>query len=259
MKRKNGLLLTIVAAGLAYAGSASALLVDQNVTPDVIFGSGNANGSWTVDQNLGVELGLRGKVRFDLATGSPENTFNSNGDGTYSFPAGVPSGQTFPTAVWSVEWAINTNFDNSSGSVLDDLVYAFGVDTDPTLGTNFEQVDIINVLFADHALGDNATGNGGGFTAGGFAEYATLISTENVAQNSWQATTLLGPGFDPTVNGTYDFYLAAFDGNGAQVARTDIQIIVGQGGSVPVPGTVALLALGLFGLRLVRKQSSTRS
>lgn len=70
------------------AAGASALSFNQNVTPDVIYGSGNANGSWTVDRSNGVELGLRGKLRHNAA-GAPENTFNSNGNGTYSFAAGV--------------------------------------------------------------------------------------------------------------------------------------------------------------------------
>ncbi|MFT5450479.1 MAG: hypothetical protein ACI9DC_005687, partial [Gammaproteobacteria bacterium] len=39
------------------------------------------------DRVNGVELGLRGKLRHN-ATGAPENTFNSNADGTFSFAAG---------------------------------------------------------------------------------------------------------------------------------------------------------------------------
>lgn len=80
--------------------AAAALLYDQNVTPTVIFGSGNLNGSFTRDRRNGVELGLRAKLRHNAA-GRPENTFNSNGDGTYSFAAGVAPTKTSPTAVWS--------------------------------------------------------------------------------------------------------------------------------------------------------------
>ena len=67
---------------------------DQNVTSNAIFGSGNANGGFTVDRSNGVELGLRCKVRFN-ASNAPENTFNSNDDGTYSFAAGQPAGGGF--------------------------------------------------------------------------------------------------------------------------------------------------------------------
>jgi len=77
--------LAAVALGaLSVSAAGAATLFDQNVTPDVIFGSGNANGAFTVDRAEGVELGMRGKLRYNLG-GVPENTFNSNGDGSYSF------------------------------------------------------------------------------------------------------------------------------------------------------------------------------
>ncbi|MEQ8837455.1 MAG: hypothetical protein RID07_11680, partial [Lacipirellulaceae bacterium] len=99
-KKLTKLVLSAVIA-VALGGSASAVTsFDQNVTPDVIFGSGNANGGFTVDTDNGVELGLRAKLRHN-AVGAPENTFNSNGDGTYTFKSGVAPTQSFPTAEWS--------------------------------------------------------------------------------------------------------------------------------------------------------------
>jgi len=94
--------------------ASAALLYDQNVTPDVIFGSGNSNGSFTVDQNNNIELGLRGKLRYD-ATGLPQNIFNSNGDGTYSFNAGVAPTKSSPVGVWSFEWSINSDLSGGQG------------------------------------------------------------------------------------------------------------------------------------------------
>ena len=38
------------AAAMMITGSANALVFDQNVTPDVIFGTGNANGFFTVNK-----------------------------------------------------------------------------------------------------------------------------------------------------------------------------------------------------------------
>ena len=73
----------------------------------MIFGSGNANGSFTVHRSNGLELGLRGKLRFN-ASNLPENTFNSNGDGTYTFKVGAPTGGagwvSTTTPRWAFEW-----------------------------------------------------------------------------------------------------------------------------------------------------------
>jgi PEP-CTERM motif len=226
-------------AGLMLVSPAQAVTqFDQNVTPDVIFGSGNANGSFTTDRANGVELALRGKLRHNAA-GNPENTFNSNGDGTYTFQAGVAPTQSFPTAEWSFEWSINSNFDGS-GVNLDALTYVMGIDTDPGAGTAFLTFDPINVVspdFFDHSIGDNSTTDITDSVAGDFATYSALIANNNVAQNSWKPHWFNG-GFDPTVTGTYDFYITASNGGG-ELARVDAQIIV-----VPEPASMALLGLG---------------
>ena len=245
----------IPAFAIAFSASiAGAVTFDQNVTPDVIFGSSNANGGFTVDRNNGIELGLRAKLRHN-ASGAPENTFNSNGDGTYSFNAGVAPTQTFPTAEWSFEWSINSDWDGSSGWNLDNLVYELAMDSDPSQGTSFLTFDPINAPFFDHAIGDNSTANGAGSVAADGTEYASLIASNNVAQNSWKPHWFISP-FDPTVDGTYDFYLSASE-MGTEVARTEMQVIVGQGGAaaVPVPGTLALLGVGLAGLGFVSRKT----
>ncbi len=50
-----------------------------------------------------------------------------------------------------------------------------------------------------------------------------------------------------------DIYLSAFD-SGVQVARTDIQIIVGQGAPVTEPASMLLFGLGLLGLAGVSRK-----
>lgn len=267
MNNKKTFLAGLLALGLMHVGSASAVIMfDQDVTPDVIFGSGNANGFFTVDVNTGIEVGLRAKLRHD-ATGAPQNIFNSNGDGTYSFDAGVAPTQASPTAVWSVEWSINADANDNPQEVLDSLTYELGIDSDPTvLGTSFASFDPINganpgaggAVFWDHAIGDDNTGNGGGTVATDAAEYASLISSNTVAQNSWKAHWILDGTFDPTVDGTYDFYLAAFDG-GQEVVRTEIQVIVGTGTPaqqvVPEPAALVLLSAGLLGIGYAKKRA----
>lgn len=263
--------LSILAASAALltgmSGAASALVIhDTTVTPDVIFGSGNANGGFTVDRRNNVEVGLRGKLRHN-ASGAPENTFNANGDGTFSFAAGVAPTQSAPTAVWSFEWSINSNLSGVGGA-LNTLTYRLGIDTDAGIGASFLEFDPINGFNAatggncwDHATGNNSTGNGGGTsvsntacgTAAGAAAYTASLGSANVAQNSWKPHWFIA-GFDPTVDGQYDFYLAAYDG-ATELARTDMSIIVGSGAaSVPGPATAGLLALGVVGLALRRRR-----
>ena len=256
---------------LSFAVPAHAVIeFDQNVTPEVIFGTGNDNGSFTTDRNAdaGVELGLRAKLRFDAA-GDPQNIFNSNGDGTYTFDAGQAVGgfsfdpsSPATTPIWNFEFAINSNF-NGNGVNLDQLTYQIDIDFDPGLGTNFLTFDPIftpsgafgaNPCF-DHALGTNATGNGGGTSidcdpatnADGDTDWANGIAANNVAQNSWNMEFFNNTPFDtfdPNTPGVYTFVLTAFQGSGP-VASTSIDVIVA---AVPEPGTLATFAVALAGL-----------
>ncbi len=68
--------------------------------------------------------------------------------------------------------------------------------------------------------------------------YAALIAANNVCQNSWRHPFFASPptfSYDPTIDGTYDIVLSAFDGSGALLASTNIRVIIGAGGA-PVCG-----------------------
>ena len=211
---------------------------DQNVTNEVIYGSGNANGEFTTRRGNGVEIGLRGKQRFNV----PANVFGSNGDGTYTFEAvAATSGAgwiTPATPIWNFDWSVNTDYDGSSGLTIDDLTYEIGIDFDPSAGTNYLTFDPITpsgpMPFWDHSIGTNATPNGGGTEAGDAPTYATLIANNNLAQNSWNMEFFNDAPFntfDPTVPGRYEFYLAAFD-DGIEVLRGEMTMIVVNGTSL---------------------------
>lgn len=249
-----------VALGIAAAltsGAQATVNFDQDVTPDVIFGSGNANGSFTVSNTngggQGLELGLRAKLRFD-ASNAPQNIFNSDGAGTYTFDAGVPpTGFTFApnsptTPVWNFEWSINTaalSPDATSTLQLNDFTYELRLDGDPSAATDFLAFDPINTVDpADHAIGNNTTGNGGGTSSP--PNYFTLIDTENVAQNSWSyeffnlPTTAL-ENFDPNTPGVYTIELEAFSG-ATSAGLVSIDVVV-----VPEPAALTLTCLGIVG------------
>lgn len=210
---------------------------DQNVTPEVIFGSGNTNGAFTVARSGALELGLRSKQRFPAA-----NTFNSNGDGSYSWNTGDASGNG--DGEWNFEWTVNTDVDGSSGLTVGDYTYEIGIDYDPSGDTDFNAFDPITstalVPIWDHAFGTNATGNGGGTTfTSSQAAYQGALDTFNVAQQSWRHTFFDVPPFtfDPTLPGRYDVYLAAFLG-GAEVARTEIAIFASNGTTLSLEADV---------------------
>lgn len=254
----------LAAASLLATGAAHATLTyDANVTSNVIMGLGVTNGSFTVDRAAGVEVGLRGKLRHDPNNGgAPQNIFNSNGNGTYSFAAG----HWGAAAYWSFEWSINVDTSGTAGRKLDDYTYALGWDSDPSAATSFTVLDIINGVnpngsgFWDHSIGDNTTAQSAGVEATSAASYANLLENNNLAQNSWKPSWFLS-SFDPDAQGTYNFYLAAFapdefGGAPRQVARTDIQIIVGNGGggTVPEPASLALAGLAMVGLAAARRR-----
>ena len=227
---------------LTLSAPVNALTFDANVTPDVIFGDGNDNGSFTVHQANDAEVGLRAKLRHNGA-GDPENTFNSNGDGTYTFLKGVAPTQSFPTAVWSVEWSINSNYTGTGSNDLNDLTYSLQFDSDPGPGVDYSSAtfDPINgtnpgngMVFWDHSIGNNSSDEDSDSIATDATDYGNLIASNNVAQNSWKAHWVF-PGFDPNVIGVYSVALSTSNG-----ASTTIDIHV-----VPEPTTFAMAGLGI--------------
>jgi hypothetical protein len=242
--------LLAASLGLSAVSAQAALVYDADVTSNVIFGSGNANGSFTVDRANNVEVGFRAKVRYDLADDQPKNVFNSNGDGSYNHAAGSPASN--PTrARWNFEWSVNSDLSGTSGRDLGDLTYTFGIDFDPSLTKTFQTFDFINVAFADHSFGNNSTLNGQGVEAADAAGYALLLGSSNLVQGSSNldfVNEFFSQAFDPSADGVYSFFLSVSDRLGNPLARTDIDVIVGAGAAttVPEPGSLALGASALL-------------
>lgn len=217
---------TLALVGLSYGVQVASAQVefDQNVTPDVIFGSGNSNGNFTTHRANGVEIGLRAKIPF-------VGTTNSNGDGTYSYTLLETDHDSNAATAnrWNFDWTVNTDFDGTSGLKVDDFTYELGMDGNPGLGTTFAMFDPITVPYADHSFGDNSTANGAGVEALNDVGYSGLTASSNVVQQSWRYSffAALLPAYDPAIPGTYAVYLLARDGGGSVVARVDIQVLIG--------------------------------
>jgi hypothetical protein len=252
-----------VLAAATLAATASAALAG-NVTPGVIFGSGNANGGFTIASANGIELGLRGKVRYN-ANGVPENNWNQVGNSnTYRFNPndGVAPGAR---ATWNWEWSINSNVDGT-GANLDQFCYELTIYELSTGGVNAATTDLINnpagLPAIDHSFGNNST-TAATDTVGNVGNYATLIATSNVAQNSsnfaFLSSFFAGTSMDGWTRndpGTYVITLAVFENNqgvkGAELVSNTINIQV-----VPLP-PAAFAGLGLLGtlagVRAIRRR-----
>ena len=207
----------------------SQLLYDQDVTPDVIFGSGNSNGQFTINRANGIELGLRAKIPFS-------GQINSSGDGRYHYSLPQTDHDNNPATDnrWNFDWTINTDFDSSNGSELDEYTYELGLDADPGPGTDFLIFDPVTPTaqtpFFDHSIGNNGTANGAGIEATDATEYLNLLNTQNVLQQSWRyAFFPLTPldQYDPDQPGSYTIYLAIKNPSGVTLLRTEIEVIIG--------------------------------
>lgn len=222
----------------------AAIQYNVGVTPTFFNGTGNTNAGFAVDTANGIELGLRAQTRYPAPDDSPGGIMHQ-GNGVYGAFATGNFGPGGVRASWNFNWSINIGT-----GPLDALTYVLGIDYDPSNGTNFLTFDPINSgISVDHAFGNNSTTDATDSNAvpDGLT-YAQRIANPNynVAQNSWNLAffDILTPlSFDPTADATYDIYLQAYR-SGVLLAETEIQVIVGAGGSDVVPEPGALLAWG---------------
>ncbi len=194
--------LAVALFAMSSIGAHAALVHNQNVTSNVIMGSGIGNGGFTTSTSAsGVEVGLRARERYSLANDTPTGVTGSNGNGGFNQNAGEPAGfGSSNRARWNFDWSINTGAANIAAA---GYTYSLGMDFNAGFGTNFQTFDLINLAFADHSFGNNTTGQSDGVEAANAGGYTALLASSNLVQNSWNYDFFDGGSFlfDPTANG----------------------------------------------------------
>ena len=217
--------LTILFILMASINAHAVVEFDQNITPDTIFGTGNANGQFTTNRLNGIEVGIRAKL-----PGNP--MINSNGDGSYSYTL-VETATTGNN--WNFDFTINVNYDNSNILFLNGYTYEVGMDANAGVATDYLSFDPITpgATTPDHSIGNNMTANGAGTEAADAASYLVLLATNNVLQQSWRYAFFSGipplTTYDPLTDGQYTVYIEVRNLIGIVLVRTEIQVIIGNG------------------------------
>lgn len=235
----------MAAAATVLAVSAASAATLGDVTPDILYGDGNANGGFTIATSDVLELGLRAHLRYDNTSGCsggfgcPQDIFNyDSGTNTYVFD---PANSNAPAnrSIFNFDFSINTDTADTTdhpSATVSAYTYLLSVAGPGIVGVvSFDPI----AFFLDNAMGYNSTANGDGVEGGSPALY-------NVAQNSQN----LGFGYssNPQTPGLYTISLSASNGGG-EVASTSINVRV-----VPLPAGLPLLLGAFGGLALLRRK-----
>ena len=219
---KKVLMLLVVA--VMGSSAMAAIDYDADVTPGVIFGSGNGNGYFVVGSDNNIEVGLRAKVPY-------AGIYNSDGAGTYSMSTGVHPKWGAPGVAWNFEFSVNVNLDGQGSEDFNSYKTLLSIDMDPTLGQSWLVFDPITT-FTDNEFGNN----------------------NSLAQNSMNIGWL-GLTVDPSIAATYDFKLGVYDLDGdTLLAETYMTVEVDGGATVPAPGALLLAGIGTACVGRIRRR-----
>lgn len=220
----------------AFGAQAAASYGNIAAPPGVYYGAGNVNGDWTIDTSNGVEVALRVKDRATLV--------NVNGSsGVYQVNPGLcnPTCSGGAKANWNYDFSINLR---AGGGVLDltNVFAVLEVDTNSGVGQTWTTLDVLS-NWGDNSYWNGAKRVGSTPLAG---EYGVQQSANPLFGNS-------GFGFLPS-SGLYDLRLSVYargvtGGQGALLAQTRAAV------SVPEPGSLALVGLGLIAAASLRKRT----
>ena len=235
---------TFTSVGIAILAGASAaygtVTYDQDLvspdntnSPGWYDGTGNPNGGFTVDNENGIELGLRAKLR------QSPTVIDSPTD-LYVVPAGQqPSSPGH--AAWNYEFSIDlAPLGVSSGYTLGDIA-------------NSTSLTITNVTTSATATVNPLTywgdDSGFGITGKTTPENATEWGAQQ-SENPMFADFPLAAGYDPNAPDLYRFDLTIDNPTGPGVLASDTMFV-----SVPEPASFSLIGVGALALLKRRRQA----
>jgi hypothetical protein len=214
-----GGLAAMAAFGVAASAQADGLAFNQDlVVPGVYFGTGNANGGFTVDTENGVEVALRAH-RYQQPTPTPVGNL-------YTFSTAATNALTNSL---SFDWSVNPSLPGHDTVSL--------ADTTATITITDLLNNHIQSFPANFILLQNATTPGGGY------------------QNSERLVfSFVDSLYDATVNNTFLVNLTLSGLQGGPISVTE-RIQQGAGfNAVPEPATWAMMILGMGGLGAVMRR-----
>ncbi len=195
-------------------------------------GSGNPNGGFSVDDENGIELGLRAKLRQ-----SPNVIDDSTGD-VYAVPTGSQTNPTSAThAAWNYEWAIDLSPNGVTGLTLNDVTVS---------------LTMTEVKNGGSATVDPTTYWTDDSTFSAFGDLSKITESQN-SQNPIFGDFPLAAEYNENADDTFFFTLTVDNKAGAVLASDTMEVVVGAG-AVPEPGTFGLIGLGLGALGFVARK-----
>jgi hypothetical protein len=206
-------------------------------TPGWYNGTGNPNGGFTVDNENGIELGLRAKLR------QSPNVIDSLTN-LYNVPTGEQPGSS-TRAIWNYEFSIDLEPQGFGMLTLSDITALLTI-SDVTTGKSVA-IDPLS-YFPD----DSGFGAGGKTSSGLIAGQWGAQNSENPQFASFPLTFLNAEPYDPNAVRLYQFDLTVNQG-ATQLATDTIQVQT----VVPEPSTFGLLlgGLAMCALSLRRRRS----